>query len=336
VQQLGDPLIVTPNARVFDFIRGEAVEVSRITGGNPDLRADNRNLFKLGLTARPFQKKDLSFNFNYIRGRITDAIAAFPPATAEIEAAFPDRFSRSAEGRLIRVDSRPVNFARHDQEELRWGVNFSRPLGNAPPGNFNFRFSPAAGPPPDLPPGATQVRIDPNSPRGRQIEGMLSRLIFGFQHTWRLQDEILIRPGVPELDLLDGSALNGRGGQPRHELEFQAGAFQRGLGARLTASWRSGTSIKGLPGGPGGDAGDLSFSDLATINLRFFVDLGQRLGVQKYPWLRGARLSIGVDNLLDSRQEVRDAAGRTPFSYQPAFLDPLGRSVSISLRKTFF
>jgi outer membrane receptor protein involved in Fe transport len=165
---------------------------------------------------------------------------------------------------------------------------------------------------------------------------MLSRLIFGFHHTWRLQDEILIRPGVPELDLLDGSALNSRGGQPRHELEFQAGAFQRGLGARLTASWRSGTTVRGVPGGAGGNAGDLTFSDVALINLRLFVDLGQRLGVAKYPWLRGARLSVGVDNLLDSRVKVRDAAGGTPFSYQPTFLDPLGRSVNISLRKTFF
>jgi hypothetical protein len=336
VQQLGDPFVVTPNARVFDFVRGETVEVSRITGGNPDLRADNRNVFKLGLSARPFEKKDLSFNFTYTRSRTKDTIAAFPPATAEIEAAFPDRFSRDAEGRLTRIDSRPINFARHDQEDLRWGVTYSRPLGKGPPGNFNIRFAPAGGPPPDLPPGATQVRISPDSARGRQIEGMLSRLIFGFQHTWRLQDEILIRPEGPELDLLSGSALNSRGGQPRHELEAQAAAFHRGLGARLTASWRSGTTVEGFGSGARAGAGDLTFSSLATVNLNLFVDLGQRLGVAKYPWLRGARLSIGVNNLLDSRQEVRDSAGKTPFSYQPAFLDPLGRSVNISLRKTFF
>jgi outer membrane receptor protein involved in Fe transport len=163
---------------------------------------------------------------------------------------------------------------------------------------------------------------------------MLSRLIFGFQHTWRLQDEILIRPGIPELDLLNGSALNSRGGQPQHELELQAGAFHRGLGARLTASWRSGTTVEGT-GGPGGSAGDLTFSSLATINLNLFANLGQRLGVEKYPWLRGTRLSIGVNNLLNSRLEVRDASGSTPFTYQPAYLDPLGRSVNISLRKTF-
>src|SRR5205085_7935355 len=35
VSQLGDPTIVTPNVRVFDFVRGETVDVTSITGGNP-------------------------------------------------------------------------------------------------------------------------------------------------------------------------------------------------------------------------------------------------------------------------------------------------------------
>jgi hypothetical protein len=32
---------------------------------------------------------------------------------------------------------------------------------------------------------------------------------------------------------------------------------------------------------------------------------------------------------------VRDAAGATPTGYQPANLDPVGRSVRISVRKLF-
>ena len=46
-----------------------------------------------------------------------------------------------------------------------------------------------------------------------------------------IEDRILIRDGVPELDLLNGSAVGGRGGQPEHELELQAGVFKNGLGA---------------------------------------------------------------------------------------------------------
>ena len=35
-------------------------------------------------------------------------------------------------------------------------------------------------------------------------------------------------------------------------------------------------------------------------------------------------------------QTVRDAFGRTPLSYQPAYLDPTGRVVTVGLRKIFF
>jgi hypothetical protein len=50
IGQLGDPVLQTPNVRVFDFVRGETVDVTRIEGGNPDLVADRRRVYKLGLT----------------------------------------------------------------------------------------------------------------------------------------------------------------------------------------------------------------------------------------------------------------------------------------------
>jgi iron complex outermembrane receptor protein len=43
-----------------------------------------------------------------------------------------------------------------------------------------------------------------------------------------------------------------------------------------------------------------------------------------------------VDNLFDCRMHVRDASGDSPISYQPDYLDPLGRSIKISFRKLFF
>jgi hypothetical protein len=133
IQQLGDPVLRTPNVRVFDFVRGETVDVTRIEGGSPDLRADSRRVYKLGLTIRPLDETDLSLTANYTNSRIDNPIAGFPTATAEIEAAFPERFTRDAGGRLVQIDSRPVNFARSDREEMRWGINFSKPIGPQPP-----------------------------------------------------------------------------------------------------------------------------------------------------------------------------------------------------------
>ncbi len=48
------------------------------------------------------------------------------------------------------------------------------------------------------------------------------------------------------------------------------------------------------------------------------------------------RVSLSIDNLFDARQQVRDRLGTTPLSYQPGYLDPLGRSVRLSVRKLFF
>jgi iron complex outermembrane receptor protein len=390
IQQLGDPVVATPNVRVFDFVRGETVDITRIDGGNNSLLADSRRVMKIGLNVRPWSEKDISFRADYVRTRIRDMIASFPTATPEIEAAFPDRFQRDAEGRLLQIDSRPVNFARADTEQLRWGINFSKPIGpqgrpggpGAGGGRGNWaRRGETGGPAPEAPaqpapatdaasaaqaaPGTSpaapnpQEQAAPPAPQGAPGQGQFrgggggrgfggggrgfggggqgGRLQLSLFHSWQLQDRVLIREGVPELDFLNGSAVGNSGGRPRHQIDAEAGIFKNGMGARLTTTWRSGTTVRGDAGGAAGSNGDLFFSDFATVNLRLFADLGQQRSlVTKYPWLRGTRVTFAVDNLLDSRPQVRDEAGATPFSYQPNYMDPLGRFVRVSVRKLFF
>ncbi len=149
-------------------------------------------------------------------------------------------------------------------------------------------------------------------------------------HTVNLVDEVTIAPGLPKLDYLDGDAVSSTGGRPRHELEAQAGYFNNGLGARLSANWRSATRVDSNEGD------DLRFSSLATFNLRVFANVGERLElVSKHPWLRGTTVRFEVNNVFNAKPEVRDSSGGVPFSYQPDLLDPLGRTVSISIRKLF-
>ncbi|WP_334162553.1 TonB-dependent receptor [Phenylobacterium sp.] len=336
IQQLGDPEIETENVRVFDYLTGTTVEVTRAEGGNPFLLADNRRVMKLGVNWKPLDDHDLTLRADYVRTRIRDVIASFPTATAEIERAFPDRFTREA-GELVRIDSRPVNFERQDREEVRWGFHYSKPLGpTRPPGGVP-RQRAAQGEGSQAPAGP---RAGGDGPRrgpgggggfrgGGRGAGALQLAVF---HTVRLQEEIFIRPGVPVLDLLDGSAVGAGGGQPRHEVEAQAGVSRNGLGARVTARWQSGTEVDGARFG----GQDLEFSDLATVNVRLFADLGQQPWARGRPWLRGARATLSVDNLFDARLDVRDADGVTPVSYQPDLVDPLGRTVRISFRKLFF
>jgi iron complex outermembrane recepter protein len=91
------------------------------------------------------------------------------------------------------------------------------------------------------------------------------------------------------------------------------------------------------PSGATQSPDDLFFSGLTTINLRLFADLGQRPAlVRRARFLRGMRVSLAINNIADTRLTVRDRSGTTPLGYQRDQLDPLGRSVTVSLRKLFF
>ena len=127
-QQLGNPVIVTPNIRLFDFVTGATPLLTVVTGGNPALRASSAQTAKLGLTLKPWASRELTFIANYVRSAVDNPVAGFPAATAQIAAAFPDRFVRDVAGGLLQVDTRPVNFARSERSELRYGFNLSIPL----------------------------------------------------------------------------------------------------------------------------------------------------------------------------------------------------------------
>jgi iron complex outermembrane recepter protein len=170
-------------------------------------------------------------------------------------------------------------------------------------------------------------------PGGGPMGGGGSRWSLALYHTYRIQEEILIRPGVPTLDLLNGSATSSNGGASRHELELSGGVFHKGLGFRLQGNYKSGTSVdgSGLIG-----SSDLRFSDLATLSAFIFADLDQQKSIVKaIPFLKGSRLSLRVDNVLNDIIDVRDQNGLVPLSYQPGFIDPRGRVFELSFRKRF-
>ncbi len=163
--------------------------------------------------------------------------------------------------------------------------------------------------------------------------GAPSRWNLAVYHTYRLEDEILIRPGVPVLDLLNGSATGSMGGSPRHELTLSGGVFHKGIGLRMEGNYRGRTHVTGsaLTG-----SGDLRFGDLASLTIYSFFnfDMQEKL-VKKMPLLKGARIFIRVDNVLGDVIDVRDVNGAVPLSYQPGLLDPQGRVFEVSFRKRF-
>jgi hypothetical protein len=163
------------------------------------------------------------------------------------------------------------------------------------------------------------------SPDGR------GRWFFNLNYQLQIENEVLIAPGGPVLDLLDGGALSGT--QPRHTVQLNGGLFYAGFGMNVNARYIGTSRIdgSGLPGST-----DLFFGDLATFNLRMFADLNQRTGlIEKVPLLKDTRISLAVNNLFDARQRVTDDSGAVPLRYQPYLIDPTGRFFEIELRKLF-
>jgi hypothetical protein len=343
IQQLGDPVLETPGTRIFDFTTGETVLATVVTGGNPDLLSDRRTVFKFGGNWQPVEKIDLRLRADYVRSSLDNPVSGLS-ATPALEAAFPGRFVRDGSGQLVSADLRPVNFDSARRDTLRLGIDFSKPLkSRRPPQSLidQFRRQPRAGAPPTTAPAREgEPPAEAAAPReggrgfgrggGRFGGGNRGRLQFSLTDTISLVDRVTIRPGLPGIDYLGGEAVGQSGGRARHEVEARAGWSNNGLGARLSANWRSGTEVRGLTG----DA--LRFSPLATFDLRLFANLGEQFGlVQKHPWLRGSSVRFEVDNLFNARPRVRDAAGQVPLNYQPDLLDPLGRTIMISFRKLF-
>ena len=331
IQQLGAAPLVTPAVTYYDFATGQTVQITTTTGGNPFLLAERRRDLKLGLNWSPPMIDGLNLSVNYNRNKSYDTANSFPLLTPEIEAAFPDRVTRDANGVLVALDQRPVNFDESENSQIRWGLNFGKSFGQSEQraGPRGERGGPGAGAPRGGGPRAGGRGR--GGPGGRMFGGPQGgRWQVSLYHTVKLTDTVLIAPGVPELDLLDGSATGSGGGSNRHLLELDGGVFYKGMGVRLSAKYDSGSTVTG------GSAGDLEFGDLATFDLRFFVSLDQQPKLtEKLPFLKGSRLRLAIDNVFDAQRKITDANGVVPLNYQPGYIDPLGRYIELEWRKTF-
>ncbi len=247
------------------------------------------------MSVGPFAGKT-EFLAHYEESRIANAIGALPPTTAAVESAFPDRFVRDAGGNLIEIDDRWVNVEREQVDDVKWGLNVWIPIGES------------------------------------QATAMANRIEYSLFDTWYVRDVTLIRPGIPELNLLGGAPSDVTGGQPRHKIEFHTLYHRDGAGILLAVTWRSPTVVgSGDPAVPD----PIHFSSLGTADLRIFLDLGHLPWTRSASWAKGARASLAVTNLFDRRQTVHDVDGSTPTAFEPGYLDPLGRVLALTIRKVF-
>lgn len=301
-------ILTSPNTPFFDFTTGTSVLATTVSGGNPALAPERRRVTTLGIALTPIKDKEFHVSLDYLDTRIADQTAYLGSLTAEFQSAFPDLFVRGSAGELIRADLRPVNIASEIERKLRMTVNLWTQLGRAPP------------PPPD-PSAAGGTAPPPPPPKPRP-----SLFVFATT-TWRLDDRLALRPGSPSLDLLDGATLSGTGGRPRWEMEGNLGGSYGALNLGVFGRLQGATRVRG----------DLAASDLRFSGRTWLVVYGSLDAehVVHRPWARKVTLNLTVENLLADRIAVRDRTGATLNRFQGAYLDPLGRSIRLGIRKLF-
>lgn len=290
-----DAPVVTTVGRLFDYARQEIAEPVWITGGNPNLRRGSRQSLSLAATVRPLGSQILTVNLGYRQSVAKGGVTAFPELTPAIEAAFPDRVTRDADGRLVAVDARAINVARDTDTELSSGVALR--LGQ------------------ERSTARSKVATDP------------LQFSVSVNHRWRLKSELLTRPGVPVIDELRA------GGQSRHNLSLQVSAGKRGFGVNLGGTWSSSGHLRGAAGN---DDTAFHFKPPLIFNLSAFMEPDHLFApTRKRDMLNDLRISIDIQNLFNGYRRVTLADGRVPAGYSRDEIDPLGRTVRLSVRKRF-
>ncbi|PXA86861.1 hypothetical protein DMC47_33360 [Nostoc sp. 3335mG] len=302
LQQLATGTLVTPDLREFDFVTDATSIVQRIDGGNNGLQRERSRIANLRIQVSPLHSANLQLSADYTIERTRNPIAIVTAATAQTMAAFPEMFTRNDEGYLTGMNASPVNLYRRDQQQLRWGLNYSTAFGPHDP------------------------RPDAN---GKPVAR--DQFQIALYDTWRFQDDVELREGLPTVDLLNGGLISDQGGTPTHELELQTTVSTRTWSADINAHWQLPTTVRA--GALGDDR--LTFTQGVNVDLRLQINLSdQRWLMRLLPFLRG-KLNLSADNILGAHTSVHDASGIVPPAYSESYINPTGRTFRITLRKRF-
>lgn len=297
--QLSSPPRTVENVPLFDFGSGRTQVVTLLLGGNPDLRAERRRVRSVSFSYKPFEDSQLRFGGSYETASIRNQTGTIVAITPQIERLLPELFTRDASGRLLSVAYRPVNFDYERQRKLQVTLTSSGRIG-APP-------TPAAE--------GGQAPLDQRA-----------SYYLGIVPTYAFEDRLRLRPGAAFLDLLDGDTIGTYA--PRVSGYAYGGTNRQGYGATFSIYYGGPRRIRSDD-----PSADLRFLSILQLGLAAYMPVHDLLPRQV--WTRQLQLRLETANLLDSRQRVQDRNGEEPNQYQTDLIDPLGRTVTVSLRKRF-
>ena len=339
---LAAPDTLNPGVTVYDFVHGQTVLATVTTGGNPGLLRESQHDLKFaGNWTLPFGGGNDTLVIEYFRNHSDNPVSPFPLVTTAVETAFGNRISRNAQDQIFAIDETPVTLAMTRSSRLRTSLNLSGDFGKPDPaakqqrgfgGGFGGGRGPGGGAPGGFGRGGFGGGRPPGGGGGPPPADGRGRWNASLSYSYEIYNTAQLTPGGPVLDPLSGNPLTGTG-VARNTATLDAGGGYRGFGLRVSAAYASPTHVNasGLPGDL-----PLDFGALATVGMRLFVDLGHMPSVvKKFPFLKGSRLALAVNNMFDGQQKVTDSTGATPLRYQAGYLDPTGRLIKLELRKQF-
>lgn len=299
-QQRFDPAYYGLPRLVFDFSKGQAVEVRPLLGGNPDLKPQMSTQTSLSTSAGPFTRHAVFGTLALRSSRITDGAGPLPVLTPAVEAAFPERFMRDPDGRLVGVDQRSINLREAAADTLSSNVTFRLPVGD----HGAWRRPPS--------------------------------LLVSVNHSWQLRSTTILRTGMPLMDRLAGDG----GGLPRHELTIQVDGRWAGWGLNAGARRQAGYRIRRDSGRDSSDDLRLSSLRTVDLKISYLVERAltpATAGSSESASRRtpGLRWTLEVENLFDARPEATLGNGRPAPGYGRDDQDPFGRVLKLTLSRRF-
>ncbi len=282
---------------VYDFRTGQSVEVLPLTGGNPDLRAPKRDGVTLGASSGPFTAWRLVGNASYQRSETIDGIGSLPTTTAEVEAAFPDRFQRDADGKLLSIDQRPINIESAASSSVSANFNFSLPVA------------------------------DP----------VTSSMQVSVSQTWMLSDVTTIRAGLPRMDRMAGDGGGSSPHTLQVSVNARRKPWSLSANANWSEGYRIRASSGRDDASDLVIADFATVSLRLSYRLARAVPATESPKTDAVARRRNRGLSVEfeVENLFDARPRARLGDGQPASGYGRNDRDSIGRQVKVGLSARF-
>ncbi|ART93567.1 hypothetical protein FBY50_1096 [Zymomonas mobilis] len=145
-------------------------------------------------------------------------------------------------------------------------------------------------------------------------------------HQWAIKDRLQPTQDTKYINLLK-KPLDGSAGTTPHQLNIETIFSYKNFNLQISAKWHSGIYVQDIT----------STTPYSTHYSGFWItnsELSYTIKEKSSDKNKPIKIWLSLENLLNKRQSIKDSKGITPLAYQPAFLDPIGRTIKIRISRS--